>query len=192
MVVTISKAVARRARNLIGDVCDLFVPQRASPGGDHAEHRVLFVCLGNICRSPTAAAVLRARLAERGLLERVEVESAGTHALPGLRPHRRARHTARRHGLRLDATSRRFSASDFRAYDSIVVFDRANRDAVLELARHDADRHKVRLLADEEIADPVRGGDADFARVYDAIETACARLADELESALGIGAPSAS
>lgn len=142
-------------------------------------YRILFVCLGNICRSPLAEGVARRRLAERGLVDRVGVDSAGTSGWnEGAPPDTRARIVAARHGFRIDdLRARQFVVGDFDRFEWIVVFDRVNRDAVLALARSAEDRRRVVLLdEDVEIADPILGALRDFERTYRSIAAATERL----------------
>jgi protein-tyrosine phosphatase len=177
-----------RLRRLKGDVLDALNgrPPETSPA--ERELGVLFVCYGNSCRSPLAQGIFRAKLAEAGLLGRVVVDSAGTHAGdPGAPPDHRARAVARRHGVTIgDLRSRRFEPSDFDRFERIVVLDRRNRDDVLAHARDDADRARVRLLrdADGEVVDPVFGTLEDFERAYAEIDEACELLLADVRAAL--------
>lgn len=129
---------------------------------------VLFVCLGNICRSPLAEAALRAEAARAGIA--VEVDSAGTgdwHV--GEPPDRRARATAKRHGVDIDGLrARQVSAADFLRFDHVVALDRANLEA-LERLRPQGATARLSLLLDhvpgrvgEAVADPYYGADAGF------------------------------
>ncbi len=136
--------------------------------------RILLVCLGNICRSPTAEAALREALAEAGLDDRVTVDSAGTgdwHL--GESPDPRMVDAAAAAGLTVDGTARQITAADFQA-DLILVMDAANLRDVRALAPDDAARAKVRLYRefeenadDTEVPDPYYGGSEGFAAVVD-------------------------
>ncbi len=100
--------------------------------------RVLFVCLGNICRSPTAEAVFRAKVIERGLMGEIEVDSAGTggwHA--GNAPDRRAVAEGERRGVSMSGRARQVSASDLRDFDLVIAMDESNRRDLLALATDD-------------------------------------------------------
>ncbi len=111
--------------------------------------RVLFVCLGNICRSPTAEAVFRAKVAERGLNGEVEVDSAGTggwHA--GNAPDRRAVAEGERRGVSMSGRARQVSASDLRDFDLVIAMDESNRRDLLALATDDEVRERIQLLRD--------------------------------------------
>ena len=144
--------------------------------------RILFVCLGNICRSPTAEGVMRHLLAERGLEDEVEVESAGTgdwHV--GSPPDERATEAALRRGVALDGAARQVTAADFARFDLLVAMDRSNLRDLLALAPDEDARERVRLLLDEaDVPDPYYGGPGGFDEVLDLVEEACARLLDEV------------
>ena len=99
------------------------------------KYKILFVCLGNICRSPAAEGIMRRLVEERGLAERVEIDSAGLsgyHA--GDLPDRRMRVHARRRGLKLTHRSRPVSSSDFERFDMIVAMDDSNYDCLRDMA----------------------------------------------------------
>lgn len=154
--------------------------------------RVLFVCLGNICRSPTAEGVLRHLAADRGLDGRVEVDSAGTAGWHvGEPPDRRAQQEARRRGIDISGLrGRRLEPADFERFDHILVMDRSNLADARAVAPTPEAASKVRLLreldpeavaaGDLEVPDPYYGGPEGFAAVYDAIERACHHLLDQL------------
>jgi protein-tyrosine phosphatase len=177
-----------RLRRIKSDVLDALNGAPPDPGPAERELGVLFVCYGNSCRSPLAQGIFRAKLAEAGLLGRVVVDSAGTHAGdPGSPPNHRARTVARRHGVTIgDLRSRRFQQGDFDRFDRIVVLDRRNREDVLALARDDAERARVRLLrdADGEVVDPVFGTVDDFERAYAEIDDACDVLLADVRATL--------
>lgn len=153
--------------------------------------RVLFVCLGNICRSPTAEGVFRHKLREAGLEQRVLTDSAGTgdwHV--GKAPDARTRLAARRRGYVLDdLRARQVEAEDFQRFDLILAMDRNNL-AELEtlrpaMARSDLDLLLRRYqLAPDEVPDPYYGGEAGFEQVLDLIEQACEGLLREVRSRL--------
>ena len=130
--------------------------------------RLLFVCMGNICRSPTAEGVMRHLLREQGLEDEIEIDSAGTggwHA--GDPPDRRATAAARRRGIVLDGAARQVRPSDFEDYDLLLAADRENLADLRAIAPDEAARAKVRLLRefdpalatrDLDVPDPYYGG----------------------------------
>jgi protein-tyrosine phosphatase len=160
-----------------------------------ASRSVLFVCFGNICRSPLAEGMFRARLVEAGLADRVAVDSAGTSAYnAGRPPDWRARRTARRHGLTIGGLrARALRAGDFTSFDVIIAMDRSIMQAILE-SSDEADLRRVHLVADygavDEIDDPVNGTLADFERTYEELAVVCDSLLAELEATLP-GVPAA-
>ncbi|VVE87806.1 low molecular weight protein-tyrosine-phosphatase [Pandoraea bronchicola] len=139
---------------------------------------VLFVCMGNICRSPSADGIFRYRLAEAGLTELIAVDSAGTHSYHiGHAPDARTQAAAQRRGYDLSALrARRVEAGDFENFEWIVAMDNAN--AAELSARCPAEyRHKIVRLMDfatrhdaAEVPDPYYGGAQDFETVLDYIE----------------------
>ena len=142
------------------------------------------VCMGNICRSPTAEGVMRRLVEEAGLEDQIQVESAGTGGWHvGAPPDARATEAAGRRGTTLSGAARRFDpAEDFDRFDLIVAMDAENRRDLLALAPDDEARSKVRmfLAADRDVPDPYYGGDDGFERVLDLAEEASRLLLDEL------------
>jgi protein-tyrosine phosphatase len=155
--------------------------------------RICFVCLGNICRSPTAEGVMRLALTRAGLSERVTVDSAGTGGWHvGELPDPRTRAAASRRGIELDHRGRQFRRDDFARFDLILAMDAANHRALLAMAPDAAAKAKVRLLRSydpaapegAEVPDPYYGGSDGFERVLDICEAACAGLLAEVKSRL--------
>jgi protein-tyrosine phosphatase len=155
--------------------------------------RLLFICSGNICRSPTAEGVMRSVLAEAGLEERVEVDSAGIGAWhAGERADPRSREAAARRGIELTSIARQVTAADLDEFDLVLAADRRNRRDLLRLAGDDPVRRaRIRLLRefepasepdDLEVPDPYFGGPDGFDHVLDLVETACRGLLKELRA----------
>lgn len=153
---------------------------------------VLFVCTGNICRSPTAEGVFRKLADSAGVLDRVHVDSAGTHDYHvGEAPDERAIAHALKRGYDLrPLRARQVRRSDFDTFDRIVALDRGHRRQLESSAPRDA-RARIELFLDhslrwkgEDVPDPYYGGSAGFEAVLDMIEEACIRLLDD---AMGLG-----
>jgi protein-tyrosine phosphatase len=153
--------------------------------------RVLFVCLGNICRSPTAEGVLRHKLREAGLEGRVDVDSAGTgdwHV--GKAADVRTRQAAQQRGYDFSALrGRQVKAADFQAFDLILAMDNSNLSDLQRLrpgsalAELDLFLRRYQLELDE-VPDPYYGGEAGFEQVLDLLEQACDALVMELKGRL--------
>jgi len=148
---------------------------------------VLFVCMGNICRSPTAEGVFRHLVAEAGMEARIQVDSAGTHAYHvGEPPDRRATAAAERRGFSLaNIRARRVCGADFERFDYLLAMDRDNLSLLRELS--DPEYHdKIRLLLEfssgreREVPDPYYGGATGFERVLDLVEEASRGLLETL------------
>ena len=151
--------------------------------------RILFVCLGNICRSPTAHAVFAHKLAQRGLSDRIEVDSCGTSGYhPGEAPDRRAVAAAAKRGYDLSGLrARQVTASDFQRSELILAMDRANLEQ-LEQRRGNRFTGELGLflacapgLGVDEVPDPFFGQDDGFAYVLDLIEAASDALIERLQ-----------
>ncbi len=154
---------------------------------------VLFVCMGNICRSPTAEGVFRKLVEDAGLQERVHSDSAGTHAYhAGEGPDRRASEAAARRGFSLDnIRARRVSKADFLTFDYILAMDRENLSILEDLAG-ETQQPKVRLFLEfarsapeREVPDPYYGGLSGFEKVLDLVEDASQGLLDAVQRDLG-------
>lgn len=153
--------------------------------------RLLFVCLGNICRSPTAEGVMRKLVADAGVEDRVEIDSAGIGGWHvGSAPDERATETAGRRGIALSGCARRVEPADFERFDLILAMDRENLRELRALAPGRDAAAKVRLLRefdpasdgapDLDVPDPYYGGPGGFERVLDLVEAACRGLLDEV------------
>lgn len=149
--------------------------------------RILFVCLGNICRSPLADGILRRKVKEQAL--NIEVDSAGTAAYHiGKPPDTRMIATAKSRGTDISFLSaRQFQQKDFDLFDVIYVMDQSNLQNVNNLARNSADKEKVKLMLNEtfpnedmEVPDPYYGGQAGFEQVYDLLDAATDKIIEKL------------
>jgi protein-tyrosine phosphatase len=132
------------------------------------------VCLGNICRSPTAEAVLRAKLKAAGLGEHVVVDSAGTGSWHiGNAPDPRSQRHAATRGYDLSALrGRQVTELDFHRFDFILAMDKDNLADLQRLAPDGAHRAELRLFSSVEVPDPYTGGAPGFEQVLDLVETA--------------------
>lgn len=150
--------------------------------------KVLFVCMGNICRSPTAEGVFRHYVMQRGLQEHIYIDSAGTHGYHvGCEPDQRTIAAAKLRGFDLSSLSaRRIGGRDFEEFDYILAMDRTNYEDVhgKSPAQH---RHKIRLflsyaegVREEEVPDPYYGGNKGFEHVLDLVEAGAQGLLDRL------------
>jgi protein-tyrosine phosphatase len=149
--------------------------------------RVLFVCAGNICRSPTAEGVMRGLLAEAELDGEIEVESAGTGGWHvGDPPDPRSVAAAAERGVELSGAARQVDQADFESFDLLIAMDRSNRDALRRLAPDEEARERIRLLREygdgqaHDVPDPYYGGSEGFAEVVEIVERNCRALLDEL------------
>ena len=149
--------------------------------------RLLFVCLGNICRSPTAEGVMRHLLIEEGLADAVDIESAGTgdwHV--GHAPDHRSAGAAAGRGIELTGAARQVAPDDFESFDLILAMDRSNHDDLLALAPDADARERIKLLREYdldavaagelEVPDPYYGGADGFEDVLDLVTRACEGL----------------
>jgi protein-tyrosine phosphatase len=153
--------------------------------------RILFVCMGNICRSPTAEGVMRALVREAGLEDQITIDSAGTggwHA--GDPPDRRATAAAARRGIVLEGAARQLRVADFEDFDLLLAMDRDNLAGIRAVAPSAEAAAKARLLReydpasagapDLDVPDPYYGGPGGFETVLDQVEAACRGLLDAL------------
>jgi len=154
---------------------------------------VCFVCLGNICRSPTAEGVFQHLVAAAGLSDAFVIDSAGTAGYHVGEPadHRSAAY-ARSRGVTLTSRSRRFERGDWARFDVVLAMDRSNLRALERSAG--PHRHKLHLMRDfdpdsppgAEVPDPYYGAGDGFRRVFDICEVACAGLLDSLRREHGL------
>jgi protein-tyrosine phosphatase len=199
----------------IGEEAGVRVPGIGSAGagvavGGKTDIRLLFVCLGNICRSPTAEGTMRALVRQAGLEGRIVLDSAGTGGWHvGDPPDARAAAAARRRGIVLEGAARQVRHEDFEEFDLILAMDRANLRELRRLAPDERARARVRLLrefdpaadvnldvpgdpstagdlgtqGDLDVPDPYYGGPDGFDRVLDLVQAACASLLDSIQRA---------
>ncbi len=149
---------------------------------------VIFVCMGNICRSPSGEAVFKAIVEKNNLEEKIFVDSAGTigyHA--GERADSRMRQHAALRGYKLDSIARKFIEKDFDKFDYIIAMDRSNYSNILALDKAGKYSGKVSMMTDyctkfttKEVPDPYYGGAAGFELVLDLLEDACTGLLNKI------------
>lgn len=154
--------------------------------------KVLFVCTGNICRSPTAEGVFRALVAAEGLAEHIHTDSAGTHGYHvGEAPDGRSAAAARRRGIELsDLRARKVRPADFSDFDLVLAMDRGHAD-ILRRQCPPQWAERVRLFLDfapqlgiQDVPDPYYGGGDGFERVLDMTEAACAGLLEHIRATM--------
>ena len=152
------------------------------------KYKVLFVCLGNICRSPAAHGIFEHVIKENGMQDRFEVDSAGTYSgHRGELPDRRMRTAAMYRGFALTHRSRPVSSLDFLDFDLIVAMDDQNYEDLMRMAPSVEATHKIRRMASyltthkiSYIPDPYYMGTEGFTLVLDLLEEACQNLYDEI------------
>ena len=163
----------------------------SQPAKDMNEARasVLFVCMGNICRSPLAEGVFRHLVRKRNLADRFEIDSAGVSGYhEGDPPDARSAEVARRRGIELSGSARRLNRADLDQFDYVIVMDRENRAGVERLANgttHGARIHFLREFDPEaehdiDVPDPYYGGPSGFENVQEMVERSCAQLLDTI------------
>jgi len=158
--------------------------------------KVMFVCLGNICRSPLAHAVFSEMLEKKGLKNDYLVESAGTSAYhQGEQADARMRETARAHGVEIDHKARQLQCSKLDEYDLILAMDRHNLEEILKLAGNERQKNKVRLFREfdfesnsqKDVPDPYFGGRDGFETVFSIVERTVESLIEEIEEKMKDG-----
>ena len=153
------------------------------------EVKVCFVCLGNICRSPTAEGVMQHLVKQAGLTSRFKIDSAGTGAYHvGERADPRSRAEALNRGVELKSRARQFVVEDFDKFDYVLAMDRTNHRDLEELAMGPGHLAKLHLLRsfdpaagkELDVPDPYYGGEGGFARVYDICLAGCTGLLEHI------------
>lgn len=156
--------------------------------------RVCFVCLGNICRSPTAEGIFRGLVEQAGLTDELVIDSAGTSGWHlNEAPDERATDAAAERGYELSGGSRQFTASDFDRFDYVIAMDSENVADLGDICRDGGDRKKIALLRDhdadavgEDVPDPFYGGGGGFQEVLDICERGCQGLLESIRKEHGL------
>ena len=152
--------------------------------------KILFVCLGNICRSPTADGLMRQLVVDAGLADKIQIDSAGTSGMhTGKGPDARTQAVAKEKGCDLSQLqARQFVAEDFNKFDYILAMDNSNLDNILSLASSEEDKAKAQLFLNfsdsdlTQVPDPYYGGEEGFYQVFDLIHTTCEQLLSHLRN----------
>ena len=151
--------------------------------------KLLFVCMGNICRSPLAEGICRAKAQQLGLLDTLFIDSAGTHGYhPGASPDQRAQMVATSHGIDISGLrARQVQTDDLVTFDYVLAMDNTNYHALQTLSRVEQ-RHKIQRLLDfatelpeDEVPDPYYGEQQDFVRVFELVTIAVDGLLRRLQ-----------
>lgn len=158
---------------------------------EQKKYRILFVCLGNICRSPSAEAIMRKLVADAGLADRIEIDSAGIHRYhEGELPDSRMRMHGSRRGYKLDSRSRPVTADDFYNFDLIIGMDDNNMADLRRKAPDVESLNKIHRMMEfsrnklyDHVPDPYYGGASGFELVLDLLEDACDGLLASISSA---------
>ena len=151
-------------------------------------YQLLFVCLGNICRSPSAENIMNHLIRQRGLQDQITCDSAGTASYHvGSAPDRRMGAAAAQRGIKLVGQARQFQPADFEQFDLILAMDQANYEDILRVCPANQPKPKVKLMCDfcrshgdREVPDPYYGGEAGFTYVIDLLFDACEGLLDDI------------
>lgn len=166
----------------------------ASPAGARPTS-VLFVCLGNICRSPLAEGVFKHLVREKGMADRFVVESAGTGSWHvGDTPDERSQRVAEKHGITLDSRARQVTAEDLERFDHVVVMDRDNLRTLERMRDAQGGNRPIHLLREfdsegdgDEVPDPYYGGPGGFDDVYEMVRRSCEGLLSHVEAVAPAG-----
>jgi len=151
--------------------------------------KILFVCLGNICRSPLAEAIFIHKIKEKGLETQFSADSCGmANYHIGHSPDTRTIRNAIKNGVQMRHLGRQFSSVDFDAFDVILPMDKSNLNNILQLSNDASHLKKVKLVREYdpngqgEVPDPYYGTDKDFQEVFDILDRTIENLIDELKT----------
>ena len=155
-----------------------------------AEQRLLFVCLGNICRSPLAEGIFRDLVEKAGLSSSFEIESAGTGGWHvGESPDSRATMVASRYGVTLDSKAQQVSESDLERFDYVIAMDRDNHSVLERMIAGSGAEPELHLLREfdpsgtgDEVPDPYYGGASGFETVYEMVHRSCVGLLEHIRA----------
>ncbi len=162
----------------------------STPISKENPYKIVFVCLGNICRSPTAEGIMQHLVNERGLQPYFYIDSAGTSAYHiGEPANSKSRKVANERGVELKSRARRFEADDLDEFDLILAMDRENHQNILSLDSRGSFSDKVKLMRefdpqtgnDAEVPDPYYGGMDGFNDVFEILHRSCDNLLNRLE-----------
>ena len=158
------------------------------------QYKILFVCMGNICRSPAGEAVLRKMVDDEGLQDQILIDSAGTIGFhTGNPPDRRMHKAAANRGIRTGGKARQVQPRDLDEFDRVLAMDDENYDDLSHLAANPTQLARLKRFCEycqehpehHQVPDPYYGGDAGFELVLDLLEDGCRQLLQEAKDALG-------
>lgn len=165
----------------------MFLPKRSITKEN--PYKICFVCLGNICRSPTAEGIMQHKVNEKSLQSYFYIDSAGTAAYHvGERANATSRQIAEGHGVDLLSRARQFTYHDFKEFDLILAMDQSNYTNIMALDPEQEEIKKVMLMRafdnnhkNEDVPDPYYGGLAGFEHVFEMLERSVEELISQLE-----------
>ncbi|HEY0655024.1 MAG TPA: low molecular weight protein-tyrosine-phosphatase [Chryseosolibacter sp.] len=153
--------------------------------------RVLFVCLGNICRSPLAEAIFKHKLKQRGLEKQIEADSCGTSNYHiGDNPDPRTLANAKKNGVSIDHCGRQLTAEDLDKFDYILAMDSSNFNNIHRLLKDEKHKPKIQMMRDYDpqgkgdVPDPYYGGEKGFQEVFDILDRTLDQFLDKVVASL--------